>query len=112
MISQSLDFSQSLDNKTSFIPLEKEDIKKNKIENKIENIRSINTNNDNNEIKYDKNINIDINKRINKDIVEENIIKALNDIEQLNKDVILYKIDENRHEKPSNENENNNIIDT
>ena len=57
-------------------------------------------------------MNIDINKRINKDIVEENIIKALNDIEQLNKDVILYKIDENRHEKPSNENENNNIIDT
>ena len=41
MISQSLDFSQSLDNKTSFIPLEKEDIKKNKIENKIENIKSI-----------------------------------------------------------------------
>ena len=112
MISQSLDFSQSLDNKTSFIPLEKEDIKKNKIENKIENIRSINTNNDNNEIKYDKNMNIDINKRINKDIVEENIIKALNDIEQLNKDVILYKIDENKHEKPSNESENNNIIDT
>jgi hypothetical protein len=112
MISQSLDFSQSLDNKTSFIPIEKEDIKKNKIENKIENIRSINTNNDNNEIKYDKNMNIDINKRINKDIVEENIIKALNDIEQLNKDVILYKIDENKQEKPSNENENNNIIDT
>ena len=79
MISQSLEFSQSLDNKTSFIPLEKK-------EQKLKgDSTSINIKNDNYGINHKKYLDII------PDTIEDNIIKNLNEIDKLNKNVILYK---------------------
>ena len=79
MISQSLEFSQSLDNKTSFIPLEKK-------EQKLKgDSTSINIKNDNYGINHKKYMDII------PDTIEDNIIKNLNEIDKLNKNVILYK---------------------
>ena len=79
MISQSLEFSQSLDNKTSFIPLEKK-------EQKLKgDSTSINIKNDNYGINHKKYMDII------PDMIEDNIIKNLNEIDKLNKNVILYK---------------------
>ena len=101
---QSLDFSQSLDNKSSFVPLDKNEMKKN-----------INQNydiiNDNlSETNKQKNLNIV------QDPIEENIIKNLNEIDKLNKKVILYnkdgtEIKENNDvqiNNQTNENQDNN----
>ena len=90
--SQSLEFSQSLDNKTSFIPFENY-IDKNSLGEK-----SVN--------KIDEDNN---RKNINKiqDKVEENIIKGLDEIDKLNKNVILYKNDENFINSKNNEKINN-----
>ena len=77
---QSLDFSQSLDNKSSFVPLDKNEVKKHTSQN-------YNIINDNlREINKQRNSNI-------VDPVEENIIKNLNEIDKLNKKVILYNKD-------------------
>ena len=100
--SQSLEFSQSLDNKTSFIPYEKnEEYNKNK-----EIINSINDNNSaiNNQNNFDQ----------IKDGIEENIIKGLKEIDLLNKNVILYKKEENQIINNNNVNnyENNSKLNT
>ena len=80
IVGQSLEFSQSLDNKTSFVPLDK---KEEKIKTEY------------NQTPIIKNDNLEINNKTDfgkvPDIVEENIIKSLNEIDKLNKNVILYK---------------------
>ena len=99
MISQSLEFSQSLDNKTSFIPLEKK-------EQKLKgDSTSINIKNDNYGINHKKYLDII------PDTIEDNIIKNLNEIDKLNKNVILYKkegdmILDNNNDNIKNNNDN------
>ena len=98
MISQSLEFSQSLDNKTSFIPLEKKQKSK-------EDLTPINIKNDNFDINHKKYLD-----KI-PDMVEDNIIKNLNEIDNLNKNVILYKKEGNMILDNYNDNNKNNNDD-
>ena len=84
MNSQSLEFSQSLDNKSSFIPLNKNNFDNNKEK------ENININKNDFEIKYQPKPNINL------DRIEENIIKNLDEIDKLNKNVILYDKNENK----------------
>ena len=101
MISQSLEFSQSLDNKTSFIPLEQkeEELKTHSTQTNI------------------KNDNFDINDKKNPDTIpdtiDDNIIKNLNEIDKLNENVILYKKEDNIiQDKNTSNNDNINDINT
>ena len=93
-IQESIGVSQSLDNKTSFIPIINEEEKE--IPKKNENL-------DNKKI-----IKEVIVKEDNKisDKLEDNIIKNLNEINVLNKNVILYNKEENitKNNKKNNEN--------
>ncbi len=99
MISQSLEFSQSLDNKTSFIPLEKK-------EQKLKgDSTSINIKNDNYGINHKKYMDII------PDTIEDNIIKNLNEIDKLNKNVILYKKEGDMFLDNNNDNIKNNNDD-
>ena len=101
MNSQSLEFSQSLDNKTSFIPIDKNQEKFNA--EKINEFDSnINQKNIEEYYLYPKT------EDIPKDKVEENIIKGLSEIKNLNKNVILYKKDGNIVKSFYDENSSNN----
>ena len=99
MISQSLEFSQSLDNKTSFIPLDKKE-QKSKDDSTPMNIK-----NDNFDINHKKYLDVI------PDIIEDNIIKNLNEIDELNKNVILYKKEGNMILDNNNDNNKNNNDD-
>ena len=99
--SQSLEFSESLDNKTSFIPIEKTQEK-----NNIEKIKGIDTNINQNKIEDYYLRNEDEDKI--KDKVEENIINGLKEIKNLNKNVILYQKDGNIIKSFNDENSSNN----
>ena len=99
--SQSLEFSESLDNKTSFIPIEKTQEK-----NNVEKIKGIDTNINQNKIENFYLRNEDEDKI--KDKVEENIINGLKEIKNLNKNVILYQKDGNIIKSFNDENSSNN----
>ena len=100
MNSQSLEFSQSLDNKSSFIPLDKNEEQNN-------NETKINNNNDNNNNINKNNLDLNYPININKiDKVEQNIINGLKDFDELNKNVILYNKDGSTIQSFSNDNNN------
>ena len=98
----SIEVSQSLDNKTSFVPVNK-DVDPRMIE---EINKNINIRNEQQQPEYQPNINK--NERQLPDKVEENIIKNLKIINKLNKDVILYDFDEKILQGYYNIEENNN----
>ena len=104
----SIEVSQSLDNKTSFVPVNK-DVDPKMIE---EINKNINIRNEQQQPEYGHNINK--NERQLSDKVEENIIKNLKVINKLNKDVILYEFDEKILQGYYNleENNNNNLPQT
>ena len=105
MNSQSIDFSQSLDNKSSFVPIDK-----NKEQENSE-FKTNNNNIDNNSNSINKNdIELNYQSKLAKlpDKVEENIIKGLNDIDKLNKNVILYNKDGSLIQSFNNDNNINN----
>ena len=100
----SIEVSQSLDNKSSFVPLNK-DVDPKMIE---EINKNINIRNEQQQPEYGHNINKD--ERQLPDKVEENIIKNLKVINKLNKDVILYDFDEKILQGYYNIEENNNNL--
>jgi hypothetical protein len=83
-VMESIGVSQSLDNKTSFVPLNKDVDQKMIDEINKEYNNKINQNKTEEEKKEEKKI---------PDKIEENILKNLNEIDLLNKNVILYDID-------------------
>ena len=102
MNSQSLDFSQSLDNKSSFVPIDKNKEQSNQ-ESKINN--NFDTNSNINKNDFELNYQSKLDKLPDK--VEENIIKGLNEIDKLNKNVILYNKDGSLIQNFNNDNINN-----
>ena len=100
----SIEVSQSLDNKTSFVPVNK-DVDPRMIE---EINKNINIKNEQQQPEYGHNI-IKNEKQL-PDKVEENIIKNLKVINKLNKDVILYDFDEKILQGYYNIEENNNNL--
>ena len=102
MNSQSLDFSQSLDNKSSFVPIDKNTEQSNQ-ESKINN--NFDTNSNINKNDFELNYQSKLDKLPDK--VEENIIKGLNEIDKLNKNVILYNKDGSLIQNFNNDNINN-----
>ena len=96
-VMDSIGVSQSLDNKTSFIPLNKDVDQK-----MIDKINQDYNNNRNNNIEEKK-------KEEEKlhDKIEENILKNLNEIDLLNQNVILYDIDKSIINKNNIKNNNN-----
>ena len=98
----SIAVSQSLDNKTSFVPINNdidhnmiEKINQNINEVKEQKVKEVKEENKNNEIQLP-------------DKVEDNILKNLNEISLLNKNVILYDIDKNIVQNNIKQNENEN----
>ena len=96
-VMDSIGVSQSLDNKTSFVPLNKDVDQK-----MIDKINQDYNNNNRNDIEEKK-------KEEEKlpDKIEENILKNLNEIDLLNKNVILYDKDKNIINKNNIQNNNN-----
>ena len=96
----SIAVSQSLDNKTSFVPLNN-DVDPNMIEEINKNI------NDKHKLKNHEEKEKNDNKLPDK--IEENIVKNLNEIDKLNKNVILYDIDKSivsKYNMPNNNSSN------
>ena len=96
-VMDSIGVSQSLDNKTSFVPLNKDVDQK-----MIDKINQDYNNNNRNDIEEKK-------KEEEKlpDKIEENILKNLNEIDLLNKNVILYDKEKNIINKNNIQNNNN-----
>jgi hypothetical protein len=96
-VMESIGVSQSLDNKTSFVPLNKDVDQKMIDEINKEYNNKINQNKTEEEKKEEKKM---------PDKIEENILKNLNEIDLLNKNVILYDIDKKLINKNNIKNNN------